>query len=63
MCVTKNMKIYDPTLDLKTCGHISFDIISSNLRTDCKYLIYLRYIDSKVEKNINNIFEHAIRPY
>ena len=45
------MEIYYPTSDLKTCGHISFEIISSNLRPDCIDLVYLRYIYSKVEKN------------
>ena len=50
------MKIYDLTLDLKTCGHISFDMLSSNLRPDYMDLRYLIYIDSKVEKTFDEIF-------
>ena len=43
------MKIYDPDLDLKTCVHISFEMLSSNLRPDCIKFTYWIYIDSKVE--------------
>ena len=39
---------HDPTSDLKTCGHISFEMISSNFSLDCIDLIYLRYMDLKV---------------
>ena len=45
------MRIYYPTLDLKTCGPILFEILSPNLCLDCRYLRYLRYIYSKVEGN------------
>ena len=45
------MKIYDPTSDLKTCGHISFDMLSSNLLQNCRGLRYLRYIYSNIDKN------------
>ena len=48
------MKIHDQNLDLETC-HILFEILNSDLRPDCICLIYLRYIDSKVEKNANVI--------
>ena len=44
------MNIYDLTRDMKTCCHISFEMLSSDLRPDCRDLRYLRYIDSKVEK-------------
>ena len=43
----ENMKIYDPTLDVKTCCHSWFEMVSSDLHSDCRYLRYLRYIDSK----------------
>ena len=41
---------YNPTSDLKTCGHTSFEMLGSNFHPDCRDLIYLRYIDSKAEK-------------
>ena len=43
------MEMHDPTSDLKICGHISFEKLSSNLRPGCRYLKYLRHIDLKVE--------------
>ena len=46
----KNVKIYDPTPDMKTCCHISFEMLSSNLRSDSIYLEYLRYRDLKIDK-------------
>ena len=49
--ITKNMKIYEPNSDIKTCDHTFVDTLSSNLRPDCRDLIYLRYIDPKVEEN------------
>ena len=51
--VTKKYGNYDLTSDLKTCGHISFDILGSIFCLGCRYLRYLkclRYIDLKVEK-------------
>ena len=30
--------------DLKTCCHILFEMLSSDLRSDCRDLIYWRYI-------------------
>ena len=51
VCNQKNGK-YDLTLDLKTCGYISFDILGSNFRPDFRDWRYLRYMDSKV--NIKN---------
>ena len=54
------MKIYYPTLDLKTRGPISFDMINANLRPDHIDLIYLRFIDLKVEKTIDEIFVASI---
>ena len=44
------MKIYNTILDLKTYGTISFDMLSSNLRPNSRYLLYLTYIDPKVDK-------------
>ena len=41
----KNVKIYDPTPDLKTCCHILFDMLSLYFCSDCIYMRYLRYID------------------
>ena len=63
------MKIYDPTLDLKTRCHISFDILSSNLRSDSRDLKYLRYSDlksleseRKFELRISNeMWQHVLR--
>ena len=52
----KNVKIYYPTLDLKTCWDILFVILSSYLRSDCRDLIYFRYIDKKSIKLIYEIF-------
>ena len=46
----RNMKIYDPTSDMKTRCHISFEILSSNLRSDSIDLKYLRYSDLKIDK-------------
>ena len=43
--VTKKHGKHDPTLDPKTCGHISFDMLGSYFHPDCRDLIYLRYID------------------
>ena len=43
-----NVEIYDPNLDLKTCCHILFEMLSSNLRSDSIYLKYLRYFDLKI---------------
>ena len=37
---------YDPTLDLKRCDHIWFDMLGSNFCLDCRYC---RYVDSKVK--------------
>ena len=42
--------MYDPTLDMKTCGHILFEILSSNFCRSCRDLRYLRYVNFKVEK-------------
>ena len=50
------MKIYDPASYLKACGHILFEMLSSNLRPDWIDLRYLRYIDSEVEKTANDFF-------
>ena len=44
------MKIYDPTADLKTCCHISFEMLSSNLRLDSRDLGYLRHHGLKIDK-------------
>ena len=44
-CVTKKHGKYDPTSDLKTYGHIIFDILGSNFGPDCRYL---RSMDSSV---------------
>ena len=41
------MKIYDPTSGLKTCCHIPFEMISSDLCSDYRHLRYLKSIDSK----------------
>ena len=48
VCNQKYIK-YDPTLDLKNVVAIRFEILSSNFCPDCRDLIYLRYIDSKVD--------------
>ena len=50
------MKIFDPASDLKTCGYISFEMLNSKVRPDCRDLIYLRYIDSKAEETFYDIF-------
>ena len=52
--------MHDPTSDLKTCGHISFEMLSSNLHPDCRDLRYLIYSDSKVEKHYDEIFVVSI---
>ena len=45
------MKLYHPTLDLKINCHICFKMLSSYLRSNCRYLRYLRYIDLKNWQN------------
>ena len=40
---------YDPTLNMQTCGHISFEMLGSNFRPDCRDLRYLRYMYLKVK--------------
>ena len=50
MYVTKQYENYDLTLDLKTYGHILFDMPSSKFCPDFIDLRYFRYIGSKVEK-------------
>ena len=50
---TKKYEKYDPTSDLKTCGHISFEMLSPKFHPDCRYLRYLRYIYLKVEKKMS----------
>ena len=47
MYVTEKYGKYDLTLDLKTCGHLLFEMPGLEFCLDCRYLIY---IDSKVEK-------------
>ena len=48
----KNGK-YHPTSNLKMCGHISFERLDLNFRPDCRYLRYLRFMDSKIKgKNV-----------
>ena len=44
------MKIYDPTPDMKTCHHISFEMLSPNLCFDSRDLGYLKYYDLKSDK-------------
>ena len=56
----ENVKIYDPTPDLKEFCHISFEMLSSNLRLDCRDLRYLICIDSKIDKPIDDIFVSSI---
>ena len=46
----RNVKIYDPTSDLKTCCRISFEMLSSNIRSDSRDLEYLRYRDLEIDK-------------
>ena len=43
----KNIKLYDPAPDMKTCRHILFDMLSFYLTSDLRYLGYLRYDDLK----------------
>ena len=45
---TKKHGKYDRTSDLKTCRHISFEMLGSIFCPDCRYLRYLRYMDSKI---------------
>ena len=45
-----NVKIYYPTTDMKSYCHISFDMLSSDLRSDSIDLEYLRYRDLKIDK-------------
>ena len=41
--------MYNPTSDLKTCGHITFKMLGSNFEPDCRGLIYI-YLDvNKIE--------------
>ena len=44
----RNVKIYDPTQDMKTRYHISFEMLSSNLHSDLRDLKELRYCDLKI---------------
>ena len=57
------MKIYNLTSYIKTCDHISFKMLSSDLSSDCRDLMHLRWIDSKVEKTIDEIFFHRLRAW
>ena len=41
----KNVKICDPTSYLKTFCHISFEMLISDLRSDCRDCRDFRYID------------------
>ena len=45
----QNMKIYDLTTDMKTRYHISFEMLSSNLRLDLRDLNELMYCDLKTQ--------------
>ena len=55
------MKIYYPTSYLKTYGHILCEMLRSNLRPDCRYLRYLRFIGLRVEKKtVDDIFVASI---
>ena len=47
------MKIYDPTMDLKKRFHITFEMLSLNLRLDSRDLKYLRYRDLKIRYNLS----------
>ena len=47
------MKIYDPTPDMTKCYHILFDMLSSNFRSECGDLIYLRYTDYKNREKLS----------
>ena len=38
---------------LKICGHVSFEMLSSNFCPDFIDLRYLRYIDSKVKEKMS----------
>ena len=51
MSQVRNQKYekYGPTSDLKTCGHILFEMLSPNFCLDYIYLIYFIYIYSKVD--------------
>ena len=52
----RNVKIYDPTPDMKTSYHISFEMLSSNLRLDSKDLNELMYCDVKTQYNLSITF-------
>ena len=54
------MKICDPTSDLRTRGDILFEMLNLNLIPGCRDFRYLRYIDSKVEKTVDEIFVVSI---
>ena len=43
----ENVKIYDLNPDMETYRHISFEMLISDLRSDCRYL---RYFDFKIDK-------------
>ena len=47
--------------DLKTCCHISFDMLSSDFCSDCRYLIYLICIGlENLEKSVDEIVAPSI---
>ena len=48
----RNVKIYDPTPDMKTRYHISFEMLSSDLRLDSRDLNELRYCDLRIRYNL-----------
>ena len=52
----RNVKIYDPTPDLKTRCHISFEMLSSNLSSDSRDFKYLRYHDLEIRYNLSITF-------
>ena len=52
----RNVKISDPTPDMITFCHISFEMLSSKLRSDSRDLKYLRYRDLKIRYNLSITF-------
>ena len=56
----RNVKIYDPTPDMKTRCHISFEMLSSNLRSDSIDFKELRYFDLKIRYNLSITFSFHI---
>ena len=48
--LTKKHGKYYPTFYLKTCVHISLDMLGSYFVPDCREFRYFRYIDLNVNK-------------